>query len=147
MSTAVVLALAGMAACTAPEDDDADSALVIETEQGKVRGVNEDGIRSWRGIPYAAAPVGDLRWRPPEEPDAWDGVRSATQYGSACLQTTFPAPGQTGAAPQANSAEDCLFLNVNAPKEADGLPVMVWIHGGGFVGGTGGPSRPTLPRW
>ena len=143
--SAVVLALAGLAACTAPGDDDS-SALVVETEQGKVKGINEEGIRAWRGIPYAAAPVEDLRWRPPQEHDDWDGVRSAAQYGHTCLQTNFPAPGQTGSLPLANSAEDCLFLNVNAPKEADDLPVMVWLHGGGFVGGTGGPSLANSPE-
>jgi para-nitrobenzyl esterase len=141
---ATMCVVAGLAACTPAED--VESRLVVETEQGKVRGVDEDGIRAWRGIPYAAAPVGDLRWQPPEEHDGWDGVRSATTYGATCLQTTFPAPGQTGATPQANSAEDCLFLNVNAPKEADHLPVMVWLHGGGFVGGTGGPSLANSPE-
>lgn len=143
--SAVVLALAGLAACTAPGDDDS-SELVVETEQGKVKGINEDGIRAWRGIPYAAAPVGDLRWRPPQEHDDWDGLRSASKYGHTCLQTNFPAPGQTGSMPLANSAEDCLFLNVNAPKDADDLPVMVWLHGGGFVGGTGGPSLANSPE-
>ncbi len=145
IAAALLCVTAGLVACSEPGED-ADSPLVIDTEQGKVKGINEEGIRAWRGIPYAEAPVGDLRWQPPQEHEDWDGVRSAAQYGSTCLQTTFPAPGQTGAQPQAGSAEDCLFLNVNAPKKADGLPVMVWLHGGGFVGGTGGPSLANSPE-
>jgi len=144
-AAALVCLTPGLVACSGSGADD-DPALVVETRQGKVEGIAEEGIRSWRGIPYAAAPVGDLRWQPPQEHDDWDEVRSAEQYGSSCLQTDFPAPGQTGALPKAGSAEDCLFLNVNAPNEADGLPVMVWLHGGGFVGGTGGPSMANAPE-
>jgi len=127
---------------------DNDSPLVVETEQGTVKGIEEDGVRSWRGIPYAEPPVGDLRWAPPEEHDDWDGTRSARSYGTSCIQGG-PTPGQTGVTVAPGSKEDCLYLNVNAPKEAEDLPVMVFIHGGGFVVGTGGwqlSNSPTVVK-
>lgn len=127
--------------------DDADSPLVVDTEYGQLRGIETEGIRSWRGIPFAAPPVGDLRWAPPEEPDSWDGIRSARTYGAPCIQGG-PTPGQTGVKVFPGSKEDCLYLNVNAPKDADDLPVMVFIHGGGFVVGTGArpiANTPALP--
>jgi para-nitrobenzyl esterase len=101
-----------------------------------VQGIAADGIRSWRGIPYAAPPVGDLRWEPPEEPDDWGGTRPARDYGPSCLQGG-PTPGQTGVTVLEGSKEDCLYLNVNAPEDAEDLPVLVFIHGGGFAVGTG----------
>lgn len=106
------------------------SALVVETDAGLLEGFDHEGVRSWRGIPYAAPPVGDLRWRAPQPAAPWGGVRDATDFGTDCLHapstTTHP------------SSEDCLFLNVERPVEADGdLPVLVWIHGGGFVMGSG----------
>lgn len=127
----------GLAACSSSWEG--DDPLVVETEHGKVQGVTTDGIRAWRGIPFAAPPVGDLRWAPPQEPDDWDGIRKARSYSAACLQGA-PTPGQTGAAVLEGSVEDCLYLNVNAPEEADHLPVIVSIHGGGFVAGSG--TRP-----
>lgn len=115
---AVVLLLTGLAAC-AP-----DAALVVRTEDGSLEGVAHDDIRSWAGIPFAAPPVDDLRWRPPESPEPWDGVRPADDYGPACLQGDPPADGST---------EDCLYLNVHRPdSDTEDLPVMVWIHGGAF---------------
>ena len=117
----------------------ANSPLVVETEYGKLRGIETEGIRAWRGIPFAAPPEGDLRWAPPEEPESWDGIRNARQYGAPCIQGG-PTPGQTGVKVFPGSSEDCLYLNVNAPKDAEDAPVMVFIHGGGFVVGTG--ARP-----
>ena len=80
--------------------------------------------------------MGDLRWAPPEEPDDWDGTRKGGTYSARCIQGG-PTPGQTGVTVAAGSAEDCLYLNVNAPEQGDDLPVIVVIHGGGFVVGSG----------
>jgi para-nitrobenzyl esterase len=135
-----------LVACDYGNDD--DDPLVVQTEQGKVKGAEIDGIRSWRGIPYAAPPVDDLRWEPPEGHDDWSGTKSTRSYGAPCIQGG-PTPGQTGVTIKQGSSEDCLFLNVNSPKDAEDLPVMVFIHGGGFAVGTGGvdlANSPTLVK-
>ena len=143
-AAALLCVTAGLVACSAGPGDDADSALVVETEQGKVKGIKADGIRSWRGIPYAAPPVGDLRWEPPQDTEDWGGVRDASTYSAKCLQGG-PTPGQTGVTTAPDSAEDCLYLNVNAPAEGRDLPVIVWLHGGGFVVGTGNQPLANSP--
>ncbi|OWR28185.1 para-nitrobenzyl esterase [Saccharibacillus sp. O23] len=109
----------------------------IVTKQGKARGRVEDGVASWKGLPYAKPPVGELRFRMPQPPEAWEGVRDASSFGAICPQ---PKPDEAGlfgfASP--GMSEDCLNLNVWAPAEGgSGLPVMVWIHGGSFVTGSG----------
>lgn len=111
----------------------------IRTDNGTVRGQIADGIESWKGIPFAAPPVGPLRWRAPQPAAKWTGVRDATQYSSDCMQKPFPSD----AAPLGTTpAEDCLYANVWRPAGAKGkLPVLVWIYGGGFV--NGGASPPT----
>ena len=113
---------------------------VVETAQGTVRGsVTEDGsVASFKGVPYAAPPVGALRWQPPAEPAAWEGERDATEFGAACHQALGAGEGFY-AQPPLDESEDCLTLNVWAPAEPSdvGHPVMVWIHGGGFGLGTG----------
>jgi para-nitrobenzyl esterase len=117
----------------------AGAGPVVATDTGKVRGAVEDGVASWKGIPFAAAPTGPLRWRAPQPPAAWDGVRAATQYGSDCMQLPFPSDAAPLGTPP---AEDCLYLNVWKPSTAHGkLPVIAWIYGGGFV--NGGSSPPT----
>lgn len=109
---------------------------VLETKSGKLQGVERNGMVMFKDIPYAAPPVGDLRWRPPQPPQPWQGVRDASRFGQACMQplidglTNELVPG----------SEDCLKLNVFAPKGAKNLPVMVWIHGGGLL--TGSATEP-----
>jgi para-nitrobenzyl esterase len=111
----------------------AAAAPRVDTRQGPVEGIAAKGVLQFLGIPYAAPPVGDLRWRPPQPAAAWTGVRRATSFGPACAQVTlfgvFAGP--------ANANEDCLTLNVFTPKlgASAKAPVIVWIHGGGNVNG------------
>ena len=111
---------------------------VVETTYGKVRGAFADGpMLAYKGIPFAAPPVGDLRWKPPMPPVPWEGERDATEFGASCHQGAGADEGFY-AQPKLTESEDCLYLNVWAPAGHvdDSHPVMVWIHGGGFVVGT-----------
>ena len=112
---------------------------VVPTDKGVVRGFVASGMRSFEGIPYAAPPVGSLRWRPPQPAAAWKGVRSATTFGSNCPQ----AAGFFG---HLSDNENCLFLNVYTPvsaaRQGSKLPVMFWIHGGAFVSGESDDYNP-----
>jgi para-nitrobenzyl esterase len=114
-------------------------AAPVRTESGLVSGVAAGGVVSYKGIPYAAPPVGDLRWRAPQPAPKWEGVRAAEAYGHDCMQEPFPSDAAPLGTPP---AEDCLYLNVWAPEKpaSPKLPVMVWIHGGGFVNGGASPA-------
>jgi para-nitrobenzyl esterase len=113
---------------------------VVHTGFGRICGRPEEGVLAFRGIPYAQPPIGPLRFRPPQKPAAWSGVREAFTYGPAAMQVSNPMAAQTGLA-LPDMSEDCLSLNVWTPA-ADGArrPVLVWLHGGAFVVGDG--SRP-----
>ncbi len=120
----------------------ADS-LTVKTFQGKAHGktINDGKVKAFLGLPYAAPPVGNLRWKAPEPSIKWKGVRDATKFGARCVQghvfddMIFQDGGES---------EDCLFLNVYAPANAtpnSKLPVMFWIHGGGYAGGASSEPR------
>jgi para-nitrobenzyl esterase len=128
-AAAIVLILASCAACTQAQratDSAAPTAPtspIVKVSQGDVQGAATDGIAVFKGLPFAAPPVGDLRWRVPQHPANWSGVRPATAFSATCAQ-----------------AEDCLYLNIYEPADAKRsahLPVMVWIHGGAFIFGSG----------
>jgi para-nitrobenzyl esterase len=131
-----------MAALVLTRAAQADS-LTVKTAQGKAQGktINSGKVKAFLGLPYAAAPVGELRWRAPEPPAQWKGMRDASKYGARCAQghvyddMIFQDSGES---------EDCLFLNVFAPAEASAkskLPVMFWIHGGGYSAGSASEPR------
>lgn len=122
-------ALLGSGCTTLADAPRGPSSPVVATSQGAIRGVVEGGLEVFRGIPYAASPVGDLRWAPPQAAARWDGVRNARAFGPACIQPPVPASSLYND-PPASSSEDCLNLNVWSPKNAREAPVIVWIHGG-----------------
>jgi para-nitrobenzyl esterase len=118
------------------EHDDAS----VDVRGGRLRGAAVEGMRAFLGVPYAQPPVGPLRWQPPRPADRWQGIRDATAFGPSCAQNLtmhgFSAP---------SAGEDCLYLNVFAPRHppaSSGLPVMVWIHGGGLYCGRGDDYWP-----
>lgn len=140
------IAAAGMIALhteTASADSGGPSTIV--TENGPVRGVVDDEVRSFRGIPYAAPPVGAARWMPPSAAAPWNGLRDATAFAPHCAQNASPF----GIASQ---SEDCLYLNVFTPARAHeprkddhpnrAAPVMVWLHPGAFMFGEGDDYDP-----
>jgi para-nitrobenzyl esterase len=114
----------------------ASAAPVVTVDTGALTGASDGAVASFKAIPYAAPPVGDLRWRAPRPASAWSGARDATKMGAICLQKYNPKDNGVGPLPQ---SEDCLTLNVWTAAKVHGrpMPVMVWIHGGGFVNGSG----------
>lgn len=123
--------------CLQAQDTDSAKSLTVRISSGMLRGITKNGVSSFTGIPYAAPPTGANRWRPPQPVKAWKDVRDATKTCADCAQRAWPGS-------QTVISEDCLFLNVWAPASVtkkSKLPVMVWIHGGGFTGGSGsGPG-------
>jgi para-nitrobenzyl esterase len=112
-------------------------APVVKTQNGDVQGVVGHQVFVFKGIPYAAPPVGDLRWRELHPAPSWQGLRQASTFGNACIQTPGLSAANGGDA--GPLSEDCLYLNVWTPKPASSakLPVMVWIHGGAYIFGAG----------
>ncbi|HVS64274.1 MAG TPA: carboxylesterase/lipase family protein [Thermoanaerobaculia bacterium] len=150
LCVALVAASAGASGARAA-DSVPPATPVVKTKLGPVQGLVDDGILEFLGIPYAAPPVGDLRFEPPQPLDPWEGIHDATTLGAPCMQMYSPSGSRTsdftrqvqtifptyGEAKIDN--EDCLFLNVWTPAADDGgRPVMVWFHGGGYAYGSGG---------
>jgi para-nitrobenzyl esterase len=133
---AATISCSGPAAASGPHRQ--RSPLVVSLSDGQIRGKQAGGTDDYLGIPYAAPPVGPLRWRAPQPPPHWQGIRSAIRFAPHCSQ---PA----GVFGRASTSEDCLYLNVFAPAShrRSRLPVMVWIHGGGFVGGESDDYDPS----
>ncbi|MBO0730701.1 MAG: carboxylesterase family protein [Acidimicrobiaceae bacterium] len=137
LTVASVLSGSTTATVAAADASQDQRGLVVATDKGVVRGMLKDGVREFLGIPYAAPPVGDLRWQPAQAHARWLGVRDATAFGSPCPQPAEPGPGSTN--------EDCLFLNVYTPPNAgpqDRYPVMFWIHGGSLTSGDASQYDP-----
>ena len=115
----------------------------VTTSLGTLQGVKDDGCVVFRGVPFAQPPTGELRWRPPEPADAWDGVRDATDFSASAMQRHLPGDvGDLIGIPAQTQSEDCLYLNIWTPACDDRKrPVMVWIHGGGNTVGSGTQPR------
>jgi len=150
----VILALALSVAIPVGYVAAAEIGSLIKTDDGYVSGtmIGDVGneVRIFRGIPYAAPPVGDLRWKPPQPVTPWTGIKECTKFGLWAPQT-FPTAAWSGNVPESGMGEDCLYLNVLTPakKTTDRLPVMVWFHGGGLTASSGNmPSYNTqyLPQ-
>ncbi len=118
---------------------------IVTTKYGQLRGVDMGEYIEYRGVPYAKPPVGDLRWKAPVEPDAWEGIYEADTWNKKCMQMTFEGEGDNlygkefYSNPDFNreSDEDCLYINIGTPKNYENkkMPVAFWIHGGAFLGG------------
>jgi para-nitrobenzyl esterase len=150
---ALVLTAAGVIAVESPAAATTERSHgdpVVDIDGGSVRGLAIDGGMSYRGLPYAATPTGELRWQPPQPVESWEGVRDATTYAPGCPQPPGPFVAEV-------TDEDCLFLNVTTPDVGHGLgghglrrhgrvrddrPVLVWIHGGGFTQDAGSHYDP-----
>ena len=160
--SSIILFLVFMVGCAR------DSSDIVETSYGSIQGYEEDGVSYFLGIPFAEPPIGDLRWKAPQALEKWDGILETTSFGAACMQPTnignslflelmldgFGLAWYEKAiinflallnfSNGTEYSEDCLFLNVIAPKDAKNLPVMFWIHGGASRFGSGGEDILSL---
>jgi para-nitrobenzyl esterase len=109
-------------------------AQQVQTESGTISGFRSNGLSLYQGIPFAASPVGDMRWRPPVQAAHWTGTRVAATFAPACMQVGVSMPGET----PPTVSEDCLYLNIWTPAKTahEHLPVIVWIYGGGYINGS-----------
>ncbi|MDO9323356.1 MAG: carboxylesterase family protein [Methanoregula sp.] len=125
----ILMGLVFMAGCTqkGSEPGGVNISVVVKTDAGTVSGMQQDGFRVYHGIPFAAPPTGDLRWRPPAPVKPWESVKETKAYSATCPQPGSPAP--------LNMSEDCLYLNVWTPARSadEKLPVMVFFYGGAFM--------------
>jgi para-nitrobenzyl esterase len=110
---------------------------IVHTENGRVRGVLVGQVESFKGLPFAAPPIGKLRWMPPRDPGNWAGIRDASQFSKVC-----PQIDPNSSPPAFTGDEDCLYLNVFRPSGAVGLPVIVFIHGGSEISGSASETSP-----
>jgi para-nitrobenzyl esterase len=130
---ALALAIVPLITSAAPE--------TIKIDGGQIAGTSADGVRVFKGIPFAAPPVGELRWKAPQPAAPWDGVKTADTFGAECIQQPYPSSSPY-ARPPAPTSEDCLYLNVwTAAAPGEKRPVIVWIHGGAWTRGSG--ATPT----
>jgi para-nitrobenzyl esterase len=117
----------------------AQTGPIVDSPAGKMRGEVVNGLRVFKGIPYAMPPTGARRWRPPEEMPAWQGTLEAKTFGAACVQPK-PRVASIYSSELTSISEDCLSLNVWAPTDARNAPVFVWIHGGALTTGSSSES-------
>jgi len=144
MKTRIAIAISLAMAAVSPGRTLAAIFVPVETSDGKIAGVTlASGVRAYKGIPFAAPPVGDLRWKQPQPPAPWKGILHATKFGNVCVQNPAPKRVPNNVAvdlpdsPQ--MSEDCLYLNVwtSANRANAKLPVMFWIYGGAYTEGAG----------
>ncbi len=135
----ICLVLIGFSFLVESAQNEAGNSLVVKTDAGKITGIQENGLRVYLGIPFAAPPTGELRWRPPALVKSWNGVKETTAFSASCPQP----PAASGGVP-INTSEDCLYLNVWTPANitSEKLPVMVFFYGGAF-----GKIAGTMPTY
>ena len=138
MAMLAVAGLAILSACMQKKGDDV--TLQVKTQYGILEGFEEGGVKKFLGVPFAQAPVGELRWKAPQPMQPWEGVRPAKEFGADPMQLDiFGDMAFRGA----GRSEDCLYLNIwtTAATTADGLPVLIYFNGGGLMAGSGSEPR------
>ena len=126
--------------CSCNQQKGETITLQVKTQYGILEGLEEDGVKKFLGVPFAQAPVGELRWKAPQPVQAWEGVREAKQFGDDPMQLdVFGDMAFRGS----GRSEDCLYLNIwtTAATTADALPVLIYFNGGGLMAGSGSEPR------